>query len=369
MKPGRLTWIDYAKGIAIILVLYRHVFEGIKASGISIEQYIWLENANIMVFSFRMPLFFIVSGIFVAGSLQKRGLAEFIGTKVRTILYPYFLWGILQITLQLVFLKFINAHRTPSDYLYLLYQPREIEQFWYLYALFNVTVLYVLVKEKLGITPVQNVVIGIIFLYASALFFQHHINLYFIQDILHFYLFFAVGDAISHLIKNKSNFRYFESWITLGLLLVPFILSQTYFLHQSILYAKHQGDIKYKYFEFDQPFRYLLIAFIGCAFIITLTFILQKYKVMTWLQVLGRHSLYIYVTHVIVFASLRVFMTKVLGIYNVPVLLLAGIIAGLIIPLLLYQLSVKLNVRWLFSLEKNAPAIKVVHRSNSQLAQ
>src|ERR1700730_9130577 len=98
MKPGRLTWIDYAKGIAIILVLYRHVFEGIKASGIAIEKYISLEHANIMFFSFRMPLFFIVSGIFVASSLHKRGLKDFIATKMKTILYPYFLWGALQIT-------------------------------------------------------------------------------------------------------------------------------------------------------------------------------------------------------------------------------------------------------------------------------
>jgi fucose 4-O-acetylase-like acetyltransferase len=369
MKPGRLTWIDYAKGIAIILVLYRHVFEGIKASGISIVQYVSLEYANIMLYSFRMPLFFIVSGIFVAGSLQKRGLTDFIITKLKTILYPYFLWGALQITLQLLFSKYVNAQRKPSDYLYLLYQPREIEQFWYLYALFNVTVIYVLAKVKLGITPVQNTAIGIIFFYISALFFQEHISIAFLGDILHYYFFFAIGDAISHLINDKKYFRYFESWKTLAVLLLPFIVSQVYFLKKCIFYAKYEGDTKYSYFEFYQPFTYILIAFIGCGFIIAITFILQKYKAINWMQVLGRHSLYIYCAHVIVFASLRALMTKVLGIYNVPLLLVTGIIAGLTIPVLLYKLSVKLNIRWLFTLEKTRPVIKAVQISNNPVAQ
>lgn len=74
MKPVRETWIDYARGIAIILVLYRHVFEGIKNAGIAVERYLFIEHFNIMFFSFRMPLFFIVSGIFVKSSLKKEGL-------------------------------------------------------------------------------------------------------------------------------------------------------------------------------------------------------------------------------------------------------------------------------------------------------
>jgi fucose 4-O-acetylase-like acetyltransferase len=352
MKPGRLTWIDYAKGIAIILVLYRHVFEGIKASGISVEQYIFLEHDNIIFYSFRIPLFFIVSGIFVGGSLMKRGLYEFITTKVRTILYPYFLWATLQIVLQLIFSKYTNAHRAPSDFFYLFYQPREIEQFWYLYALFNVSVLYALVKEKLKFTPIQNIGLGIILLFISALSFQMNVMSGFLRDIFHYYIFFAIGDAISRFMNDRNNFKYFESWKTFLLLLVPFILAQRYFLDQSIFYAKNLGDTKYEFFEYYQPFKYLFIALIGCATIMSLTFILQKYKAVNWLQVLGRHSLYIYVSHVIVFASLRVFMTKVLGIYNVPVLLTTGIIAGLFIPVLLYKLAVKINMRWLFTLEK-----------------
>ncbi|UAY51327.1 acyltransferase family protein [Ferruginibacter albus] len=364
-KPGRLTWIDYARGIAIILVLYRHVFEGIKASGISVEKYISLEHANIMFFSFRMPLFFIVSGIFVAGSLAKRGLADFAVTKVKTILYPYFLWGGLQITLQLVFSKYVNAQRSPVDYLYLLYLPRKVEQFWYLYALFNVSVIYAFVKAKFKLTAFQNIIIGAILFYVSSIIYVFHYGaaLGFVLDILHYYLFFAIGDAISSFMNDRKNFHWFESWKTLLVLLVPFIISQVYFLHQSISYAMQDNDTRYESFEYKEPLVYILIAMIGCAFIACIAFMLQKSKTLNWLQFLGRHSLYIYVSHVIVFASLRVVLTKALHIYNVPVLLLSGIIAGGIVPILLYQLSKRLNMDWLFSLERS-PSLRLAHKAD-----
>jgi fucose 4-O-acetylase-like acetyltransferase len=358
MKPGRLTWIDYARGIAIILVLYRHVFEGIKESGLDVHRYMYLEYANIFFFSFRMPLFFIVSGFFVAASLQKRGLKKFIETKARIILYPYFLWACLQITLQIIFSKYTNGHSTAQTYLYLFYLPREVDQFWYLYALFNVAVLYVFVKEKLKITAVQNIGIGIIMFYLTAFTHQKNINIGFVSDIFHYYLFFALGDAISHFITNRNNFKYFESWKLSAVLLLPFIAAQVYFLKENIA---HSNIEKYEFVEYFQPFYFIIIALIGCAFIINLAFVLQKInlKALSWLPELGRHSLYIYVAHVIVFASVRIFLRKVFGINDVPILMITCIAMGLVIPVLLYKLSVKLNMRWLFTLEQEkVPATK-----------
>lgn len=353
-KPARQTWIDYAKGIAIILVLYRHVFEGIKNSHIDVSKYMFLEHANIMFFSFRMPLFFIVSGVFVAGSLKKRGLQSFIATKTRTILYPYFLWGCLQISLQLIFSKFVNDPPEPKDYLYLLYLPRKIEQFWYLYCLFNVTVLYVLAKEVLKWNPIQNIGVGILLYYVSALTHQHNITLGFVDDIFHYYLFYAIGDAISRLITNPDNRKYLESGKVMLVLLLPFVASQVYYLKANLGYEK----TNYDFVEYYQPFLYALIALWGCAFIINLAFNLQKLKILNWLHALGRHSLYIYVSHVLVLASVRVFITKVLHIYYVPLLFATGVIMGLVIPVIMYQVAVKINMKWLFSLEKKRTTLQ-----------
>ena len=343
----RHLWVDYAKGVAIILVLYRHVFEGIKNSGIDVSKFMFLEEWNIIFFSFRMPLFFIVSGIFVSSSFAKRGMKKFVLTKMRTILYPYFLWGIIQVTLQLCFAQYVNGSVSPKSYLYLLYLPREIEQFWYLYALFNVTILYVLVKYRLGLKSWQNALIGLALFLLSAFLYQKNIVIGFLSDILHYYIFIALGDVIANFIRDRKNWRLFSSWRLFFLLLFPFILSQIYFLYANIQFP----DTKYQYVEYFNPLVFLPIAMIGCAFVINVSFILQNYSAAKWLHVLGRHSLYIYVAHVIVVAGLRVFLTTRLYIYYIPVLLMAGIIVGLVVPVLLYKIAVKINMPWVFTLE------------------
>src|SRR5690242_2087960 len=107
LKRKRLPWVDYAKGIAIILVVYRHVLFGIERSGLGLHPY--LMNANEIFYSFRMPLFFILSGAFIGKSLSRRSTTAFIITKWKILLYPYLLWCVIQITLQIIFSKYTNA--------------------------------------------------------------------------------------------------------------------------------------------------------------------------------------------------------------------------------------------------------------------
>lgn len=352
MKQGRLGWIDYARGIAITLVCYRHVFEGSKEAGIPVGDYPFLEQFNIFLYSFRMPLFFILSGFFITGSLQKRGLKLFIESRARTILYPYFVWGVLQFTLQMLFTNYTNYHPTPSSYLDLLYRPRECAQFWYLYALFNVSVLYAFSKYVLKIPAVYNIFLGIFFFYISSQIYQRNINTGLLFDILHYYIFFSIGDFAGSYILDEKRQKSFGSVKLMALSLIPFAAGQVYFLLENLNHSTR----KYMYVEFYQPFVFLLIALIGCFFIINLTFYLQKSNSFRWITVLGRHSLYIYVAHVIVFAGTRIVLHKLFGIQNVAIIMVTGIVCGLLVPVLLYRLAVRLNIRWIFTLDKNREA-------------
>lgn len=348
MSASRLQWIDYARGMAITLVCYRHVYEGSKEAGIAVKDYNFLEYINISLYSFRMPLFFIVSGLFIVRSLQKKGLKQYIEGRARTILYPYFLWGILQLTLQMIFTKYTNSHPEPSSYLDLFYQPRECAQFWYLYALFNVSVLYAFSKYFLKLSAVHNIALGLIFFYLSALIYQQSIRTGFIFDILHYYIFFSIGDFLSGYLLDDKNQKYFGSGKILLLLLVPFGAGQAYFLLENL----NHSTPKFMHVEFYQPLVFLLIALTGCFFVTNLSIYLQKKNALKWLAVLGRNSLYIYVAHVIVFAFTRILLSKFLGIQQVAVILLSGMISGLFVPVLLYKLAERFNVRWIFTLDR-----------------
>lgn len=359
----RQSWVDFARGVAIILVCYRHVFEGIKSSGISVEHYMYFEYFNIMFFSFRMPLFFIVSGIFLSASFAKRGFAKYVENKARVILYPYFLWGAIQITLQIIFSKYANGQRTPHDYLDLLLEPNEIEQFWYLYALFNTSVLYVILKYILKWPQWSQIIIAIGMFYAAAVLHRDGINLGFVPDILHNYIFILIGDVVHRWIRNEKQIHLFQSWKFFFVLLIPFILTQVFFLYENL---QHTG-MKYRYVEYFQPFLFFVIALTGCVFVISGCFLLQRFDRPQWLKILGRYSLYIYVSHVIIFAAFRTFFTRVLHIENVPVLLVTGIFAGLTGPVILFKIAQRFRMEWLFTLEKSS--LPNFERSNSTVSK
>jgi fucose 4-O-acetylase-like acetyltransferase len=140
---SRMPWVDYTKGIAIILVIYRHVWFGLTRDHLDTLHYLYLKHANDIVYSFRMPLFFVLSGIFISKSLAKRTKKQLVINKFDTLLYPYLIWAVIQVSLQIVFTKFTNSHRSLMDYLYIIIQPRNIDQLWYLISLFDVTLLYI----------------------------------------------------------------------------------------------------------------------------------------------------------------------------------------------------------------------------------
>lgn len=357
MKPARLNWIDYARGIAIILVAYRHVFEGAKQSGINVDEYKMLEYANIFFYSFRMPLFFIVSGIFISLSVEKSGIKKYIGTRARTILYPYFIWGALQLLLQMVFAKYANGQPDPYSFLHMFYLPRELAQFWYLYALFSVSMLYLLMKFVLKIPAWINLLLGLVMFYLSALLYQdvlpknmvveamHHSFLF---DLFHYYIFFVIGDMAAKFLLSQRFRQMASQGKNVSFLFILFLVAQTYFLWANL----SNTAAKFMYVEFYQPFLFILIAIIGCSFMMFLTSWMDKRRIMPWLTVLGKYSLYIYVAHVIVFAAVRTLITKAFGITDALIIIGTGMLFGIIVPVYMYRLAERFNMRWIFTLEK-----------------
>lgn len=79
----RIGWIDMLKGLGIFLVFLGHL---LTYSQESIVQYI---------FSFHMPLFFFVSGLFFKHSAANSGFYKFFIKTVRVRMVPYVSFGVL----------------------------------------------------------------------------------------------------------------------------------------------------------------------------------------------------------------------------------------------------------------------------------
>lgn len=347
LKESRYPWIDYARGICIILVVYRHVYEALEIVGEGSGSYLVLEMLNASLFSFRMPLFFVISGLFFSASYLRKGLNSYLSNRLQTILYPLLVWGGIQVTLQLLFAGTVNVQREPIDYFNLLWEPRRIEQFWYLNALFSVGCLYALVHHYFKASTKTQLIIGLIFFFGASLVYQNNWQVYFLIDILFFYIFFAIGDWCSQLIFQKKTVALLGSTKTILLLFIPFVLAQVLFAY----FTFNTGDDYYVHHQMS--FVYLLIALVGCLFVIAFSFFLQRKNIMRFLRVIGYHSLYIYVMHLMIAAGTRVFFVKVLGFTEVLPLMFICIFLGITIPMIAYNIAARWGMYWIFSLKKD----------------
>ena len=329
----RLPWIDYAKAIAIILVVYRHVLIGFTRADIEINQFLLL--ANEVVYTFRMPLFFILTGIFIRRSISKRGNRSFVRNKAITLLYPYFIWGGLQISLQVFLSDHINADRSWIDYSYLLIRPRAIDQFWFLYAMFNTSVVFLLAfriwKGRVGGLLLTGIALHCLSTWLIG------VNVAY--DVAYYFLFIAIGDYLASFIFQEQRQPTFASFRLTLLLLPLFILSQWVWLH----------------YEKVNVFAFALIALVGCALMLNLSFLLARYRVFPYLRVFGYHSLYIYIMHVIISAAVRVFLINVVGITHFGVLFALCLVLAVVLPIVIYNALLKMGGWFLFTPQKPRP--------------
>lgn len=344
---SRYAWIDYAKGICIILVTFRHVQEGLHPANTPYP-YMGLKFADVFFFSFRMPLFFIVSGIFLGGALAKKSVNDYISSRFKTIFYPLLIWGCIQITLQLIFKGYVNADRIPFDYVNLLIKPRAIEQFWYLHTLFLVGTFYAIMKVFAKFKIIHQILLGL-FLYSLTGFLRYNyyqqVEHLFILDVFFYYIFFAVGDLFGKFILNPNNFKVLSSAKTFWLFLPVFLILELYFTYLNI-----SNDWDY-YVQNRLPLFFLPVGLIGGAFLIHCSFLLQKADKLKFIRVVGYHSLYIYVIHLAVTAGTRIFFREVLHYDNFVVLLIISTILGICVPIMVYNITDKLGMWWLFTLK------------------
>ena len=361
LGQSRYAWIDYAKGICIILVTFRHVQEGLHPAGAEYA-YPGLKFADVFFFSFRMPLFFIVSGIFLGGALRKKSLSDYIGGRFKTLIWPMLVWGIIQITLQLVFSKYVNVDRQPVDYLYLLIKPRQIEQFWYLHTLFLTGSLYAIMKVKAKFTMLHQVLLGILLYSITGIFRYYKINEYFgitehifLLDVFFYYIFFTVGDLFGKAILDEKNYKYFSSTKTFLLFTPVFFILEYYFTTINI-------NAKWDYYVQNQmPALFIFVGLIGGAFLIHCSFLLQKLDKLKFIRVVGYHSLYIYVIHLAVTAATRIVFRSVFHYDNFFVLLIVSTILGIGVPIIFFNVTDRMGMWWLFTLKNPHEGQKVAH--------
>lgn len=141
-KPRNQS-VDIVKGVAIILVVLGHVGQGMNHR--HLLDTTWYFLSEHFIYSFHMPAFFFIAGLFLDHSLAKRGPRGFAAEKVRTVIYPYLLWPLLTLPL----LPWISQYQSGPHPTIPAYLTNVLvgNAGWFLFTLFFVLMLALLTRR------------------------------------------------------------------------------------------------------------------------------------------------------------------------------------------------------------------------------
>src|SRR6195952_260324 len=140
-RPDRVDWVDYAKGICIIMVVMMHSVLGVEAAaGHTGFMHHVVEFAK----PFRMPDFFLISGLFLSRVID-RDWRTYLDRKVVHFAYFYVLW----VTIQFGFKAPGLANEMGWSRVALSYLESFIEPFGTLWFIYLLPVFFVVTKATL----------------------------------------------------------------------------------------------------------------------------------------------------------------------------------------------------------------------------
>ena len=333
MNNARKDWVDYAKGIGIILVVYGHLLSSGYHAGLSIPRH-FFELSDSIVYTFHMPLFFLLAGLFVEGSLQKRGAWEYLKDKLLRIAYPYFVWSILQMSVEIFFSSQTQRGAGISDILAIVYRPWG--QFWFIYALLLMHIAFTLISRagKFS-TPLLYLAGLILFFYPiqaseAALFgFSTH------------FLFFILGIQLRRWLVDGDALSL-PLWAILSLFAILF--GSGYFVFENLLQPS-------RILSNSHPFYVLYFSTFGVAACVSLAKYLAAKNSIQFLKTLGVYSLQIYLVHMLAGAGTRLILQQVFHLQNWVLHILLGVTAALLIPVAIQKVSERINFPYLFELK------------------
>lgn len=306
----RIEWVDLAKGIGIILVVYGHVILGIHDAKLGLSG-IGYTIQHSVIYTMHMPLFFFLSGIF-AVKWVKREPKVAIHQKFTSLIIPYLIWGIIQGLIMQVFAGQTNNAQGLSQVLRLPIKP--YAQFWFLYDLWWIFLIYYVAIHVLKL-PTK-----ILFGFSIVLFLgSPWLNLWEFWRIFYQLPFFLVGTMV---IEHQDNLSKLK----------PIILIPLFIVVNGLFIFVNFNTFVTNIFSF-------IVAMVGILLVISLV---QRFRNGV-LDYIGKNSMPIYLMHLLGAAGTRIILLK-LGVQLVSVHLIFGTLVGLFAPLIALQVFKLLKI-------------------------
>ena len=286
MNSNRIDFVDTAKGLGILLVVWGH------SSHILFNE----------IYAFHMPLFFFIAGFFLKPTTT---LENFAIKKTKTLILPYIIFYTFTLLFYTVLLLLTNRACPISVETLIDYIPVDNEilntPLWFFYALFWMSIIYFLLRKFI---KNNTILLGVtILLYViNAILTMHKIS-------LPMYLNRSLGEMIymhlGYLCFNKYELKHYikHSYVKKRVLLF------TSFILFTILY-NISAPTKELIIIGTRP----LIAISGIMMVVVMSMIINSNKVLNYL---GKHSLVIFALHLPLFEIARPIAKRIFEIDSI----------------------------------------------------
>ncbi len=315
----RLNWVDAAKGLSILLVVMMHSAHGVgeATGGTGVLHWIiaWATP-------FRMPEFFLISGLFLSMVIG-RDWARYADRRVVHYLYFYALWAVLQIAFK-VGLGEGDPTAAVTHLAWAIVEPYGVLWFVYMLAIFSALTkllhdakvphwIVLAAAAVLQISPVETG-IGIVD--------------YFAEYFVFFYAGYALAPQVFHFVDwvNANPAKAVLALVAwaVGEGLLVFLPSFQLLPADTIMGIAGIPGIR------------LVLAVVGALALCATAALLMKLPFMDWLRWLGSKSIVIYLSFSIPMSAARVLLIKLGIIDNTSVLSLIVFAVAVTGPLILY---------------------------------
>ena len=339
---NRVDWVDYAKGICIVLVVAMHSTLGVeKATGEISALHSFIDWAR----PFRMPDFFLISGLFLASRID-RPWRSYLDSKVIHFAYFYVLWMSIQFLLKGhdIYLQG-GANGLVAAYLNGFVEP--FGTLWFIYML---AVFFLVTKALRNVSPI------LVFAGAAVLEACTKTG--------------AIDSGYTLIDEFAARFVYFFA----GYWLARHVFSLAAGVDRRSALQIFAGLLVWGTFNFImvqsglsvQPGISLAMGFVGAGAVIASGVLLSKFRFAEALRYCGENSIVIYLAFFIFMAGTRAILLKFapgLGLSAIAAMTTA---AGVVGPLMLFWATRHTKLAFLFKRPAWAKLPVVLAKPNAE---
>ena len=316
---GRVDWVDYAKGFCICFVVMMHSTLGVEAAA---GREGWLHYVVEFARPFRMPDFFLISGLFLSLVID-RDWRTYLDRKVVHFFYFYLLW----MTIQFVFKAPGLAAEHGASFVVQQYFLSLVEPFGTLWFIYLLPIMFVFVKLT------QRIPVIVIWLAGAALEISHIETGWIVPDefaarFVYFYTGYIMARPIFRL---AANAQARPALALLGL----------------IAWGGLNGVLVFKGYA-QMAYVSLALGLLGAAAVVTVSALLAQVHVFSPLRYFGQNSIVIYLAFFLPMAATRTVLLKTGIISDIGTISAIVTVMGVIVPLCMFWAVRHTPARFLF---------------------